>query len=192
MSELELGGVASEVASLRAILVTAMPDCLLVNSWLRGDEEWMVEEVATYFGDLVRSNRSALKSLGSWSSEMQVTIESADALILLSEIDEHFVCGCVFERGVPLGMARLQVRRLLEHARAGLPKVSAEERPRAVRVIDFLHRYAPDPHAVMMRLSLRAHLSMDLLRDPSALTPEQTVALENAAKAILGLETLDV
>ena len=192
MSELVLGGVASEVASLRAILVTAMPDCLLVNSWLRDDEDWTVEEVATYFGDLVRSNRSALKSLGSWSSEMQVTIESADALILLSEIDEHFVCGCVFDRGVPLGMARLHVRRLLDHVRAGLPKVTIEERPRAVRVIDFLHRYAPDPHAVLLRLALRTRIPIENLREPAGLSPEDTERLESAAKAILGLETLDV
>jgi predicted regulator of Ras-like GTPase activity (Roadblock/LC7/MglB family) len=192
MNEPVLAAAAREVASLRAVLVTAMPDCLLFDSWQRDTAGWADEEVATYFGDLVRSNRSALKSLGSWSSEMQVTIESADSIILLNEIDTHFVCGCIFERGAPLGMARLHTRRLIERIRESLPRVEVEERPRAVRVMEFLHRYAPDPHTVTMRVALRAGLPLASLEKPEALDDRQAEALENAAKAILGLQTLNV
>lgn len=184
--------VVVDVAPLRAVLVTAMPDCLLFDSWVRENDEWAPSDVASYFGDLVRSNRGALKSLGSWSSEMQVTIESADTLVVLREINEHFVAGCIFDRAAPLGMVRLHMNRMLERIAAGLPEIRAEERPRSVRVIEFLQRYAPDPHAVLMRVSLRTGISMEALENPASLADADTEKLEAAAKRILGLEQLHV
>lgn len=184
--------VVRDVGPLRAVLVTAMPDCLLYDSWVNDEGTWTAEEVASYFGDLVRSNREALKSLGSWSSEMQVTIESADSLVVLREINEHFVAGCIFERSAPLGMVRLHTNRMLDRISAGLPEVLAEERPRGARVIDFLHRYAPDPHAVLMRVALRTGVSMEALANPTALDAGQVEKIEEAAKRILGLEQLHV
>ncbi len=179
-----------DVAPLSAVLVTAMPDCLLYDSWVKEEGRWAPEEVASYFGDLVRSNREALKSLGSWSSTMQVTIESADALVVLREVNEHFVCGCIFDRSAPLGLVRLHVDRMLDRISAGLPQISPEEQPRAVRIIGFLRRYAPDPHAILMRVALRTGLSLEQLEAPEHLTPEQTQSLEDAAKQILGLQEL--
>ena len=179
------------IGSLRGVFVTAMPDCLLFASWIKEDD-WVAEEVASYFGDLVRSNRQGLKALGSWSSEMQVTIESADALIVLSEVTEHFVCGCVFDRGAPLGMVRLQHRQLIDRISGQLPSVDAEELPRGARVLDFLQRYAPDPHAVLMRVAARTGLSIDELNNAQALSAEQVEKLEKAAKRILGLDHLNV
>ena len=92
-----------EIPQLIGIFVTAMPDSLLFSSWVRQGTEWSAEDVAAYFDDLIRSNRQGLKALGSWSSEMQVTIESAESLVVLRELSADFVCGCVFERSAPLG-----------------------------------------------------------------------------------------
>lgn len=184
--------VVTEVPQLIGIFVTAMPDCLLYASWVREGTTWAPEEVASYFGDLVRANREGLKALGSWSSEMQVTIESADCLVVIREISQDFVCGCVFERNAPLGMVRLHLKRVLDRIREALPKVEITERPRGTRIVEFLDRYAPDPHAVLLRVSLRAGLSMDDLRAPEHLSTEQLQRLEETACKILGVKQLSL
>jgi predicted regulator of Ras-like GTPase activity (Roadblock/LC7/MglB family) len=182
----------SDIPSARAVFVTAMPDCLLFASWVRGEEALPVEDVAAYFGDLIRSNRRALSSLGAWTQEMQVTVEAADTLIVLREVNADFVCGALFDKDAPLGMVRLSMRRLLERVNAELPKVDAEARPRGVRVIEFLERYAPDPHTVLMRVALRTGLSSDALANPQTLSPEQVTQLEEAACRILGLTKIEL
>ena len=109
MTTLELDEVVEGVPALRGLFVTLMPDCLLFDSWMRPDGDWTPEDVASYFGDLVRANREGLKSLRSWSADMQVTIESADALVVLKELRGDFVVSFVFDRETPLGMVRLFV-----------------------------------------------------------------------------------
>jgi len=183
---------ASEIPQLIGIFVTAMPDSLLFSSWVRDGTEWSPEDVAAYFGDLIRANRQGLKALGSWSSEMQVTIESAESLVVLRELSSDFVCGCVFERSAPLGMVRLNLKRLLERVGQALPKVQAEDRPRGTRIMEFLDRYAPDPHAVTLRVSLRAGISIDDLKSPGALSVDQVRRLEETACKILGVHQLSL
>jgi len=181
------------VPSIRAVFITAMPDCLLYEAWVREENsEWAVEDVASYFGDLVRANRHGLKALGSWSSEMQTTIESADMLVVLKEITSDFVCGCVFERGAPLGMVRLHLKRLLERILANLPSVHNEERPRGVRIVEFLDRYAPDPHAVLLRVSLRTGIPIDALKAAESMTADQIALMEESACRLLGLKQLNI
>jgi predicted regulator of Ras-like GTPase activity (Roadblock/LC7/MglB family) len=181
-----------EIPQLIGIFVTAMPDSLLFSSWVRQGTEWSAEDVAAYFGDLIRSNRQGLKALGSWSSEMQVTIESAESLVVLRELSADFVCGCVFERAAPLGMVRLHLKRLLERITHALPKVEAEDRPRGTRIMEFLDRYAPDPHAVMLRVSLRAGIALDDLKSPAVLSSDQVRRLEETACKILGVNQLSL
>jgi len=187
-----LAAATAGIPSLRAVFITAMPDCLLYSSWMRGDMDWAAEDVASYFGDLVRANREGLRSLNSWSAEMQVTIESSDALIVLQELSEDFVCCSVFERSAPLGMVRLNLRRMVESLKADLPSYDIEKRPRGVRVMEFLERYAPDPHAIVMRLALRTGISAEDLGQPDAMSAEQVEIVEHAAKQILGLKELAV
>ena len=182
----------ADIPSIRAVFITAMPDCLLYGSWLRADSDWSEEMVAVYFGDLFRANREGLKALGSWSSDMQVTIEAPDNLIVLHELTRDFVCACVFESGAALGMVRLHTRQLLERIRDSLPTFQAEERPRGVRVMEFLHRYAPDPHAVLLRVSLRTRLPMDILAEPEKLSADQVAQVEETACGILGLQALSI
>jgi len=182
----------AEIPQLIGIFVTAMPDSLLFSSWVREGTAWSAEDVAAYFGDLVRANREGLKALGSWSSEMQVTIESAESLVVLRELSSDFVCGCVFERTAPLGMVRLHLKRLLERILHMLPRVQPEDRPRGMRIMEFLDRYAPDPHAVTLRVSLRAGISLEELRAPAQLTSEQLERLEETACKILGVKQLSL
>jgi len=182
----------AEIPQLIGIFVTAMPDSLLFSSWVRDGTAWSAEDVAAYFGDLVRANREGLKALGAWSSEMQVTIESAESLVILRELTSDFVAGCVFERSAPLGMVRLHLRRLLERISHVLPRVQAEDRPRGLRIMEFLDRYAPDPHAVALRVSLRAGISLDDLKLPGSLTPDQVQRLEDTACKILGVKQLSL
>ncbi|GAB5549764.1 MAG: hypothetical protein RLP09_46855 [Sandaracinaceae bacterium] len=192
MSQTTLERAVEDVGPLRAVFITAMPDCLLYDAWERAEDGFEVEEIAAYFGDLVRSNRQGLKALGSWSSDMQVTIESAESLVVIREINEHFVCGCVFERTAPLGMVRLQMKRMIERIEEMLPQVEAQERPRGVRLVEFVSRYAPDPHAALMRISVRTGLTMEQLEAAEGLDADAVERLESATKRILGLTQLSV
>jgi predicted regulator of Ras-like GTPase activity (Roadblock/LC7/MglB family) len=188
-----LENAVAGVPSIRAVVITAMPDCLLYASWVRDENNpWVAEDVASYFGDLVRANRRGLKALGAFSSEMQSTIESADMLVVLKEITPDFVCGCVFERDTPIGMVRLHVRSLLERILINLPSMQLQERPRGVRIMEFLDRYAPDPHAVLLRVALRTGISVETLQSAETLTADQITRVEESAARLLGLKQLNI
>lgn len=188
--EMNLKDMVAGVPSLRAVFVTAMPDCLLFDSYTAPDETWSADEAASYFGDLVRANRQGLKALKSWSSEMQVTIESSDVLLVLRELRGDFVVTLAFRRDVPLGMVRMYTKQLVERLDESLPKLEAKARPRAVRVREFLEKYAPDAHAALARVALRTGLPLEQLRRPEGLDETQTERFETAVKDILGLDAL--
>ena len=192
MEEQSLHHVVEGVPSLRGMFVTAMPDCLLIDSWMKDDERWSGEDVAAYFGDLIRANREGLKALGAWSAEMQVTIESTDQLLVLKEFSTDYVAGFVFERSTPLGMVRLHVKRVLSLLEEMLPKIQPEQRPRAVRVSEFLVRYAPDAHAALQRASLRSGLPLASLQNPERLSHDEVERFEVSVCDILGLESLSL
>lgn len=192
MTDQSLQQAVEGVPSLRAVFVTAMPDCLLYDSWMREDESWSGEDVASYFGDLIRANREGLRALRAWSAEMQVTIESTDLLLVLRELSSDFVVGFAFERSSPLGMVRLHVKRVLGLLEDMLPKVRPEQRPRAVRVAEFLTRYAPDVHTALQRAALRSGVPVDVLRKPESLSTQQVERFERSVCDILGLESLNL
>ena len=186
----DLAKAVEGIPTVRGLFVTLMPDCLLFDAWIRRDGDLAADEVASYFGDLVRANREGLKRLGSWSASMQVTIESADSLVVLRELRDDFVASFLFDRDTPLGMVRIQVRRMLERLELTLPVLNTEERPRTVRALEFLQRYAPDPHATLMRVSLKSGLPMAALARPEELDDRHADVIERAAKEILGLDHL--
>ena len=193
MSPFNLEQAVEGLTSLRGVFLTVMPDCLLYDSFARDDTDWVAEEVASYFGDLVRANRQGLKALQSWSSEMNVTIESSDLLLILKEIrDGNFVIGFAFDRKTPLGMVRLHTRQVVDRIEATLPKFEAEERARGARVIEFLEKYAPDPHAARQRVSLRSGVAPETLQSPEALAGDDLERVEKAVLDILGLESLNL
>lgn len=190
MARIDVASTVADVPQLRGLFITAMPDCLLFGSWVREGETWHPEDVAAYFGDLIRANREGLKALGSWSALMQVTIESADVLIILRELEGDFVAGFVFSRETPLGMVRLHIKRMTDRLQAQLPAFQVQERPRAVRVLEFLQRYAPDPHASLLRVSLQTGVPLETLARPEALAAEQLAAVERSIADILGIDEL--
>lgn len=177
---------------LQGVFITMMPDCLLYDSWVRQEESWTPEDIASYFGDLIRANREALKSLHAWSSEMQITVESADLLLVLTELKDDFVVGFVFDRKAPLGMVRLYTKRMLSSILALLPDFQVEQRARGIRIVEFVQRYAPEPHTVLLRVSLQTRIALDDLQDPQHLSDEQVEAVEDAVCEILGLDSLNL
>ena len=181
-----------DIPSLNAVFVITMPDCLLFGSWVHSGTAWKEEEVASYFGDLFRANREGLKALDSWANDIQISIESPGHRILLEELNSDFVCACVFEREAALGMVRHYVRKLMERVSALLPTFQVEQRPRGVRVINFLSRYAPDPHAILMRVALRTRLPIEILEQPEKLSVEQVKRVEETACGILGIESMNI
>jgi hypothetical protein len=189
-------GVFEELAAggrgLRAFLVIAMPDCLLYTHWARAGSTWAPEEASGYFGDLVRANRQGLRAVGAQPADMQVTVEGADAQVVLREMGEHFVLCALFDRAAPLGMVRLQLKMLVDKLSLTLPKLEVEEQSRGARLIAFIERYAPDPHAALLRVATRTGVSLELLRDPARLDEGQVHAVEEAARRILGLEQVHV
>ncbi len=190
MNHPSLSSIVEGVSSLRGLFVILMPDCLLYDSWLRESSSWVPEEVAAYFGDLVRANREGLRALSSWSADMQVTIESSDSLVILRELEGGFVVAFVYERSTPLGMVRLNTRKMLERLVLALPEAEVVERPRAVRLVEYLERYAPDPHAVLLRLSLQTGLPIEQLQRPEELGESDADNMEIGIRNILGLDTI--
>jgi hypothetical protein len=123
---------------------------------------------------------------------MQVTIESSELLLILRELSSDFVVGFIFEHGTPLGMVRLHVKRVLLLLQEILPRIEPEERPRAVRIAEFLTRYAPDTHTALHRAALRSGIALDVLRTPEYLAPSQVELFERSVCDILGLESLNL
>ncbi|GAB4109962.1 MAG: hypothetical protein OHK0013_45730 [Sandaracinaceae bacterium] len=181
---------ASSLPALRALMVVTMPDCLLYGSWSRRDVQFSAEDASGYFGDLVRANREGLRLVGSWTSDMQVTVEGADVLVVLKELNEHFVCCALFDREAPLGMIRLHLRIVIEQVRAALPKIDLAHLSPGARIVQFIERYAPDAHAALLRISTRTRIPVEQLRAPDTLTAAQVSDIEDAAKRILGLENI--
>jgi hypothetical protein len=180
------------VDRLQAVVITAMPDCLLYDSWADESSTANSEEAATYFGDLVRANQEALRVLDAWSEDMQVTIESGGLLIILQRVGEHFTVGFVFSDDAPLGMVRLQTRRMLSVLEDSLPTFEVEETPRGQKVLDFVERYAPDPHTVLLRVAVKARIPLDELKSPENLTGDTLERVEEAVRDILGLDSLNL
>lgn len=58
--------------------------------------------------------------------------------------------------------------------------------------MEFLDRYAPDPHAVTLRVALRSGIPVEDLRTPAGLTTDQVRRLEDTACKILGVTQLSL
>ncbi len=199
MQILNLPAAAEGVPALQGLFVITMPDCLLFDSYVLPVLQEASEELAAMFGELVRNHREALRLMGSWSSELQITVESSDRLLLLRELREDFLLVFVFESSLPIGMARLFGRRIGETLQLQLEgfqetdaEGEAEQSPRAARILEFLQRYAPDPHASMMRLALRTGIPMEHLEAPASLSPQALAKVEEAVCDILGIDQLNV
>lgn len=61
-------------------------------------------------------------------------------------------------------------------------------RPRAVRLLEFYRRYAPDPQAALQRLALRSGVALEKLEHPEQLEENQVETIAAAVRDILGQE----
>lgn len=64
--------------------------------------------------------------------------------------------------------------------------------PRAARLLEFLRRYAPDPHVTLLRLSLRTGIPLDQLDRPEELNESQVEKLADSVRDMIGQEQLGV
>lgn len=72
------------------------------------------------------------------------------------------------------------------------PSSIEDSRPRAVRLLEFLRRYAPDPHVTMLRLSLRTGIALEQLDRPEELDVGQVDQLAASVRDIIGQEQLGI
>ncbi len=178
---------------LQGVFITTLPDCLLFDSYLLQKKEWDLESVASYFGDLSRANKEALKTLEQWSSDVQITIETPEMRVILKELPNNYVVGFIIDTNIPLGMVRLNTDRILKLLQANIQgKEAAEELPRIVRVIQYLQRYSPDPHVALTRLSLRTGIPYEKIKNPEQLNTDEVQRVEHAIKQILGVASLNI
>jgi hypothetical protein len=182
--------VGRTTEALRGVLLVQMPDSTHFDSWMA--EPIDGESVAHYVGDMVRAHAHALEGLGSRTEKVDITIETGHLTVIVKPLTARISGAFLFDRLTPLGMARLELKRLLTHLVPNLPTEKVEHRPRGVRLMEFLRRYAPDPHAVFLRISLRTGIELSSLESPEALSVEEVSALEEATRYILGLETLSI
>lgn len=185
-----LTDAAAAAKNLEGVVVTRLPDCV---QWVGHSRAgWDRDEVAAYFGDIARANRNALKTVGTSTKDIGLTMEADDRVILTHDIRHDMVAVYIFDKNAPLGMIRLQAKKLSKVITANLPTEEVAERSRAERVMEFLLRYAPDAHAIPIRVSLQTGIPIDLLKAPEGLDTTQTQKLESAAKAILGVTSLRI
>ncbi len=188
----KISDLAGELRSLRAVMVMAMPDCLLFDSWTREDVEDSADKAAAYFGDLIRANYAGLRSMNSQTKQMQVTVEADDVLLVIREVRNNFVVTSVFDAGGPLGMVRLLVERILSVADEALPTIVSAKKSKGTMLVEFMRKYAADPHAVLRRASLRSGIPIGVLRSPQSLTDAQVSKLEIVAQDLLGLQRIEL
>jgi hypothetical protein len=112
--------------------------------------------------------------------------------MIVRELRGDFVVTLAFQRDVPLGMVRLHAKRVMERLDGMLPTLEAQQRPRAVKITEFLEKYAPDPHAAMHRVALRTGIPLQSLQKPEGLEKAQVELLESSVCDILGLESLSL
>jgi hypothetical protein len=168
-----------------AFLIT-LPDCLLLDGWQRDERRWEANAVAGHFGHLIRANREGLRAMSAWSQDMQVSIESDEATVVLRELTGSFALGCVFE-GAPIGVARMQTRQIALRLLGTLPEVAPAPRTRAETILEHLAR-----RGLLARVVQRSGLAPGRMGDPASLSFEEVAQLERAACQILGLATLGV
>ena len=176
--------------TLRGALLVQMPDSTHFASWMA--EPIDGEDVSHYVGDMVRAHTHALEGFGTLTDKINTTIETGHLTVIVTQLLPHISGAFLFDSSTPLGIARLELKRLLKELIPTLPTETIEHRPRGVRLMEFLHRYAPDPHMVFLRISLRTGIDLGRLEVPENLSDSEVTVLEEATRHILGLESLSI
>jgi predicted regulator of Ras-like GTPase activity (Roadblock/LC7/MglB family) len=179
-----------EIQYLQGVVIAQIPDCIAWESW--ENYKFDSHEIAAYFGDMVKAQRNACQSLAKNTDDIQLSIESNKQTILVSELTDNFIAIFIFNKDIPLGMARFESRYLSTLILENLPTENVVTRSHADRVIDFIQRYAPDPYSVLMRISLQTKIPYDKLKKPNTLSDKEIKNIELSAKSILGVTELNI
>lgn len=179
-----------EIQYLQGVVVAQIPDCVAWETWEKS--EFDTNEIAAYFGDMVKAQRNACQSLTTNMDDIQLSIESDKLTILVSELNDNFVAIYLFNKGIALGLARFEIKQLSALILENLPTESIVTRSHPERIIDFIQRYAPDSHSVLMRISLQTKIPLYELKAPNSLSDEEIKNLETSAKSILGVTELNI
>ncbi len=180
---------SESIEHLKGVVIVQLPDCVVWKSWqsMAFDDT----EIAAYFGDMVKAQRQACQSLNKGLQDLRFSIESDQLTLLVSELaKKNYVAVFVFSGQVALGLARYTVKRLSSIIAEHLPDEELVTLSPGRRVIAFIERYAPDPHAVMMRIALQTKIPFDRFNDPDNLTAEELMQIELAAQMILGVSNI--
>lgn len=169
--------VASDIPGITAAIVVAMPDCLHIGSWEKGGESLPMETLGTYFGDLVRSNRAAMRVLEGDPEHISLTIESLHRKVLIREVSKDFVLGVVFTSETPLGVARMGLERMVLPVSEELKAFEITERPRIQRAMDHLMAYGAEAHVMLDRIAIQTGIPTPRLRDESGTLKDDEIEL---------------
>jgi predicted regulator of Ras-like GTPase activity (Roadblock/LC7/MglB family) len=268
MTKEDIGRIALGAPALQQVVLVSLPDCLPVKQWTRGEGRDS-EAAAAHMGSLFRQAVDTARAAAARGKAQSITVETDDAVLMVTPLGPDAAAGFVFDRSAPLGLIRMQARQLSGHLAAivpaprdsidlpppepvppsvlehpdgppraaplgtspapsptgwsrlepapaaptiiaparptvvptatpastelrAAPRSAAVPRPRAVRLLEFFHRYAPDPHAATLRLSLRTGIGLEQLERPEGLSEDQVEALASAVRDILGQEQLGV
>lgn len=179
-----------EIQYLQGVVITQIPDCIAWETWENADFD--AEEIAACFGDMVKAQRNACRSLTDKMNDIKFSIESDKLTILASELSSSFVAVFIFTNQISLGLARFEVKNLSTQIIQNLPSKNVVVRSHPERVIDFIQRYAPDSHSVLMRIALQTKIPYDNLSQPNTLSKEEIKKLETSAKYVLGITELRI
>jgi len=169
--------IASDIPGITAAIVVAMPDCLHIGGWEKGGESLPMEILGTYFGDLVRSNRAAMRVLEADPEQISLTIESLHRKVLIREVSKDFVLGVVFTSETPLGVARMGVERMVLPVTAELKAFEITERPRIQRAMDHLMAYGAEAHVMIDRIAIQTGIPTMKLRDESGTLTDSEIEM---------------
>lgn len=157
---------------LRGVLVSAMPDGLLVWSWARAGRPFEADELA----ELARASAACLASLGAEGRTSTMTLEAEGLQIHSLPFDGVLVAHVVFEGSLLPGMARAAAKQLTQRLRGVIAQGGLmRDDPLRDEMIDRLLMAAPAE--VLLDLRERSSLSLADLEWPEALSGSQRAAL---------------
>lgn len=113
---------------LEAIVVSTLPDGLLLETWSRSQSSSDAALASAPIGQLIQSQKAVMAQLGT-ALLGDMIIEGDRHLLLTRQLSSRLVACWLFNSQIPLGLARLQARQLGELVTSSLPSAQAPRAP---------------------------------------------------------------
>lgn len=176
---------APNVEGLQAVVISAMPDGLIVWSWALDSRS----NIALHFAALDRAASTCLYNLGTSAAAMSLSLRTEDLQIVSWPMGEFeasdaavghrsgLVANFVFDGDVLPGMAMAHGKRALAQLERALDEagVLRHDEVRAALVAELLA--VEDPCALVGRLARRTGLSFEALTRPEGLDEDNRFVL---------------